>query len=134
MDQAGIERAVELGKKSRYIFIGTTDSEGVPHLAAAGDIQAEREGRVSLSEWFCPTTTENQKHNKWITIAVWDTSSDSGSQLLGEVEDVNEASDMDGYDPALERSSSPPQVEWKITVRVRKILAFSKAPHSDLEE
>jgi hypothetical protein len=41
---------------------------------------------------------------------------------------------MNGFSPAAELDSPMPQVERKVLVRVDKVLVFSHAPHSDLED
>jgi hypothetical protein len=41
---------------------------------------------------------------------------------------------MNGYSAETEKKAPMPQVEKKLVVRVAKILAFSHAPHSDVEE
>jgi hypothetical protein len=82
---------------------------------------------------FCPGTVENIQHNRRIALVVWDEGRDTGYQLLGEVKEVKELSFMDGYAPETE-SRMPPQVERQLIIHVNKILAFSHAPHSDMEE
>jgi hypothetical protein len=41
---------------------------------------------------------------------------------------------MDGYIPEMESIGPSPQVERKLLVKVDKVMAFSHAPHSDLEQ
>jgi hypothetical protein len=65
---------------------------------------------------------------------VWDPASDAGYQLLDEVEKVRKLSILNGYIPEEEKKPPPPQVERELVVRVEKIITFSRAPHSDLEE
>jgi hypothetical protein len=64
---------------------------------------------------------------------VWDPLSDQGFQILGAVENIAEQAMMNGYSPDGELEAPIPQVERKLQVRVDKILAFSHAPHSDLD-
>jgi len=68
-----------------------------------------------------------------VALVIWDESQDTGYQLLGDVKEVRELSFVDGYAPEKE-SQPPPQVERQLIVQVNKTLAFSHAPHSDIEE
>jgi hypothetical protein len=67
-------------------------------------------------------------------MVVWDAPSDKGYQLLGLVEKIEEIAMMNGYSPEIDETIVMPQVENRLLVRVDKIIAFSHAPHSDLEE
>ncbi len=126
--------AMELAEKRLCILVGTADAKGLPHLAAAGDLSSLAAGRISVKSWFCPGTVANLKANRCIAVVVWDPSSDEGFQLLGEVEEVRDRSILDGYAPEVETVPPPPQVERELLVRVDKVIRFSHAPHSDVEE
>jgi len=54
--------------------------------------------------------------------------------VLGLVEKVEEVAMMNGYSPEIDETAAMPQVENRLLVRVNKVIAFSHAPHSDLEE
>ena len=41
---------------------------------------------------------------------------------------------MNGYSPEIDEITVIPQVKNRLLVRVDKVIAFSHAPHSDLEE
>ncbi|HEJ83080.1 MAG TPA: pyridoxamine 5'-phosphate oxidase family protein [Desulfobacteraceae bacterium] len=129
-----IRAAVELGARLRHIFVGTADAEGRPHLAAAGAIVLVPDERIAVDAWFCPGTVMNLERNPRISLVVWDQPRDSGYQLLGEVEKIEEQSFMDGYAPGMEDLKPSPQIERRLLVRVDKVIGFSHAPHSDLEE
>jgi hypothetical protein len=129
-----LKGAVLLGKRIGHIFVATADSEGLPHVAAAGTINLESEERVAVSAWFCPGTMANLEKNPRIALVVWDAKTDVGFQLLGNSEKVEEISVMDGYSPRLENQMPLPQAERKLTVRVNRIVSFKHAPHSDIEE
>ena len=47
---------------------------------------------------------------------------------------VEQQAMMTGYSPDADLKASMPQVVRKLLVRVDRILAFSHAPHSDVEE
>jgi len=128
-----LHKAVELAGNLEHVFVATADTSGLPHVTAAGEMNLAAEGHVTVGAWFCPGTVENLEHNRLVSLVVWDESKDTGYQLLGEVKEVNELSFMDGYSPETE-SQAPPQVERQLIIQVNKILAFSHAPHSDMEE
>jgi hypothetical protein len=129
-----IQKAVALANKLQHLFVTTADPKGQPHVTAAGAIKVAANGRVEVSSWFCPGTTTNLQHNHRISVVVWDPAEDTGYQLVGEVEKVEESAFLNGYAPAEETSTSSPQVERQLLVRVDKALSFSHAPHSDVEE
>jgi hypothetical protein len=129
-----IRKAVELGTKLQHVFVGTTNADGLPHLAAASVISLVSEGRVAVESWFCPGTVINLEQNRSISLTVWDHIGDTGYQLFGEVEKIEEKAFMDGYAPEMEHLEPSPQVERRLIVRVEKIVGFSHAPHSDVEE
>lgn len=131
VDQNILERAVDLGRRLGHIFIATTDDNGMPHLAAARAIDMEPEGRISVSEWFCPGTIGNLQQNKRISLVVWDSIGDVGYQLLGEMEKVRDLAFLDGFTREETGSLPPPNVERQLIVRVEKVLRFTQAPHSD---
>jgi predicted pyridoxine 5'-phosphate oxidase superfamily flavin-nucleotide-binding protein len=116
-------------------LVATADEKGLPHMAASSKIEAEGYPRIAISEWFCPGTLSNLQVNPRITIVVWDPESDTGFQLMGESEGIQETAVMNGLLAGPEEKEPPlPQVQRKILVRVQKIVRFCHAPHSDLEE
>ena len=129
-----IQSAVTLGQKLGHVFVATADSKGLPHVAAAGRISLGADGLLAVAAWFCPGTVVNLEHNTKITLVVWDAVADTGYQLLGNVEKIEETAMMDGYIPEMESTGPSPQVERQLLVKVNKVMAFSHAPHSDLEE
>ncbi len=130
-----IKRAVELGTRVGYVFIATADSEGLPHMAASRKIAAEREGIISIREWFCPGTLANIRKNPRLSVVVWDQENDVGYQILGNSEKIEDLYMMNGLAPDAETQENPfPQVERKILIAVNKIVRFCHAPHSDVEE
>ena len=132
--QETIHSAVALGQKLGHVFVATADSEGLPHVAAAGRIGLGSEGLLSVAAWFCPGTVINLRHNPKVSLVIWDEAADIGYQLLGKVEEVKETAMLNGYIPQLEGKNSSPQVERRLLVRVEKAISFSHAPHSDMEE
>ncbi len=134
MKKQAIQRAVSLGQKLQHIFVATSDNRGLPHVAAAGRITPVSDKKVAVSAWFCPGTVENLEQNRLVSLVIWDSASDKGYQLLGEVEKMEEEAMMNGYASELESKGLTPQVERKLIVRVEKVIDFSHAPHSDIEE
>ncbi len=129
-----LNQAVTIAKKTGQVFIATADTDGAPHIACAGKITAEAGDRLAVTEWFCPGTVANLQKNKNISIAVWDKQTDTGLQVLGRVENIQDMAILDGYSPAVERQYPLPQVERKLLIKVEKILDFKLGPHSDIEE
>ncbi len=128
-----LQKAVALAERLQHVFVATADSNGLPHVAAAGKLTYKSNGRVAVAAWFCPGTVDNLQQNRKISLVVWDAAADIGYQLLGEMEKVEELSVLDGYVPG-EEELLMPQVERQLIVRVNKIIDFSHAPHSDVEE
>ena len=129
-----IQKALELADKLQHVFVATAEANGLPHVAAAGKISLASNGRLEVSSWFCPSTVTNLERNRRISLVVWDAAEDTGYQLVGEVEKVEESAFLNGYAPEVEGSSPSPQVERQLLVRVDKVISFSHAPHSDVEE
>jgi len=134
MSKATIKQAVKLGSMMRYALLATADGEGLPHVAVSRKITLEADGGIGISEWFCPGTLANLQINPRVSIVVWDRQKDSGYQILGISERIEDLSMMDGFSPDLEKGAPLPQVERKIYVHVDKVIHFSHAPHTDMEE
>jgi hypothetical protein len=131
---AVLYKAVALADKIPDVLIATAGAEGLPHLASAAKLRAAPGGRVVLAEWFCAGALSNLQQNPRIAVVVWDSATDVGYQLLGEVESIDELSILDGYTPEQEAVSAFPQVERRLVVRVDEVLSFSRGPHSDVPE
>jgi predicted pyridoxine 5'-phosphate oxidase superfamily flavin-nucleotide-binding protein len=129
-----IEKAIRLGGESGRVFVATADADGLPHMAVSGKISIEEEGLISVSEWFCPGTLSNLIINPRIALVVWYPVTDMGFQILGNSEKVEEISMLDGFLSDAYREKPLPQVERRIFIRVEKVMNFSHAPHSDVEE
>ena len=129
-----VKKVVALGEKVRHILVATADSGGLPHVAAAGTINHVDGPKIEVSAWFCPGTLANLSVNRKLALVVWDPESDTGYQLLGQVEDMVEVSIMNGFEPETKTSAPMPQIERKFLIRVERVLTFSHAPHTDLEE
>jgi hypothetical protein len=134
MKPESIKQAVAIGKKLGHILVATADTEGLPHVAAAAAINHVLENRVEVAAWFCPGTLANLQHNRRISLVIWDADTDTGYQMLGQVENIGEQAVMNGYMPESEEAAPLPQIERVLRVKVKKVIAFSHAPHSDVEE
>ena len=129
-----LDKALTLAEKLEHVYVATADVSGMPHVAAAAQLSRTSDDQVAVSAWFCPGTIANLDDNRRISLVVWDPPTDRGFQLLGEVDKIEEHSMMNGYLPIAEQGSPMPQVERKLLVKVDKIITFTHAPHSDLEE
>jgi len=134
MKPESLKTAVELAEKLEHVFVATADSSGMPHVAAAAKLNQKSKDHVTVTAWFCPGTIDNLNKNRRISMVVWNAPSDKGYQLLGLVEKIEEIAMMNGFSPEADKYPPMPQVENRLLVRVDKVIAFSHAPHSDLEE
>jgi uncharacterized protein len=126
-----LDEVLALAGRVPYVLVATADRAGVPHLASSADLAAAPNGRLALTEWFCPITLENVHANPHVTVVVWDTQRDVGYQLLGVVETIKDRSLLNGYGPDAEAELHVPQVERELVVRIEQVLSFSHAPHLD---
>ena len=129
-----LEKAVLLAEKVGHIFVATADTVGQPHVAAAAQLANAKDGRVAVRAWFCPGTMVNVMQNRRIALVIWDARADEGFQLFGKVEHVQDLSVLNGYAPEAQKKPPLPQIERQLLIRVDKILQFTHAPHSDLEQ
>jgi hypothetical protein len=129
-----LRKAELLASKVGYVFISTADLHGWPHITVAGRLANIRENHVLLTEWFCPGTMNNLQVNPRVSLVIWDSSSDTGYQLLGELEEIKELGILDGYSPKVEAKTKIPQIERQLLVHIDKILEFKRAPHTDTVE
>jgi hypothetical protein len=130
-----LKEAVLLARNIGHILIATADAKGLPHMAAAGRVNlASDEESVVVEDWFCPGTMANLQANRNTALIIWDPKMDKGYQLLGETEKVEDTAMMNGYVPNLEDKTPLPQVERRVLIRVNKVMAFRKLPHTDQEE
>lgn len=127
-----IRDAVTLSRKVRHVLIGTADAVKRPHIAAAGPLENAADGTVAVAEWFCPGTVLNLEQNGRIVLVVWDPDTDTGYQLSGTLEKMEESAVMNGYEPELEKADPIPQTQRRLTVRIANVFAFSRSPHSDV--
>ena len=134
MKTESIVHAVALARRLGHLFVATADAQGLPHVAAAATMDSVAENRVAVSAWFCPGTLANLDQNRFVSLIVWDADADSGFQLLGRVENINEKAVMNGYLPETEGLAPMPQIERILEVAVNRVIVFSHAPHSDVEE
>ncbi len=129
-----LKKAVGLSRKIGFVCVATADRMGMPHIATASKMDLTDEGCLAITEWFCPGTTANLQTNKFVSIVVWDRGSDSGYQMLGKLEKIEELGILNGYAPDIESGPPLPQVERRLLIKVWKITDFKLGPHSDAED
>jgi len=129
-----LRKVVGLAGVVGHIFVATADERGTPHVAAAGKLSSPGTDRLAVEAWFCPGTMENLRRNKNASVVVWDPMADVGYQIIGELERIEDVAILDGCAPEVEKKTPTPQVDRRLVVRVQKVIRFSHAPHSDLEE
>jgi pyridoxine/pyridoxamine 5'-phosphate oxidase len=131
MDAKTLSGAVRIAQNIGIVHVATADAEGRPHLAVARDVDLSEDGRLLVGEWFCPTTARNVADNPRVSVVVWDAETDSGRQLEGVVEDVEESAVLDGYMPDEPELPITPSVRRVLRVRVERAVPFCHAPHTD---
>jgi hypothetical protein len=122
--------AVAMAQERQHVFITTADAGGWPHLTSVGGFALASDQHIDLSDWFCPLVEANLQQNAKITIVVWDIATDTGYQMLGEVEAVTA---LEGIVHSQEEHPLFGQSPKSLRVRVNKVLHFSHAPHDDVE-
>ena len=108
MEHDTLQKAVKSAENLDHFLIATVDQEGQPHIAAAGELTLSGKDSVELTDWFCMTTIANLRHNSRVSVVIWDQIKDSGYQLLGEAEKVEDVAMMDGYSPEFEEGAALP--------------------------
>lgn len=131
MDIEILAQAVKLAETVGHLLVATVNEQGIPHLATAERIALEDRDQVAVTAWFCPQTASNVQTNPAISVVVWESGRDSGFQLIGAVEKVVDLAMQNGYIPG--EKVVYPQIERKLIVKVRQILNFSHALHSDAD-
>lgn len=129
-----LKKAEQLVVKTRHVFIATADAKGWPHIAAAGKLTFTLEKHVVVTEWFCPSTMANLKVNPRLSLVIWDSATDVGYQMVGEVEEIKDLSMLNGYAPQAEGKTPVPQVERQLLIHIDQVFEFRHAPHTDVEE
>jgi len=132
MNPEVLKKAIDLAAKTNCLFIATADSAGLPHIAAAGKIHLTEENKIEVTQWFCPQTMANLQTNKHVSIVLWDNTKDTGFQVIGTSEKIQDTAILDGYAPAQE-SEPMPQVERQLLIKPGKIIDFTLTDHSDRE-
>lgn len=129
-----LKEAVALAKKTGHVLLATADGHGMPHIAAAGQIEQIGQDRIAVSEWFCPGTVKNLQTNRHLSIVVWDSIDDCGCQLLGHLETAKDIAVLDGYAPDVVKRPALPQVEKQLLIRIDSIFEFKLGPHTDIPQ
>ena len=133
MNKKALEDVFFMAQKG-LTLLAVCDESGVPHIAAAGKLEYHEGNQVAVTDWFCPGIVANASPGKPISIVVWDPQTDTGHQLTGNVKQVVDYGALDGYTSLEEKHKPLPQMQRTLFMEVANIMAFSKAPHSDLEE
>lgn len=126
-------QAIEMAKKVGYVFLTTADGQGNPHLSIVQPISVDQLNRLKLMAWLCQNALNNLQENTKVSLVVWDPVQDAGYQLPGVMDDIEQVAQLNGYAAGLEEKKHFPQIEWRILVRIEKVLNFQKAPHIDVE-
>lgn len=113
-----------------HAFVATSDAKGNPHLASGRGLAVSTPDVLVFEAWFCPTTMRNLQENSKVAVAIADPVTGNGYQFNGIVEKTEDTAMLDGYLPDAEPPGLP-QVQWRLEVRVDKVLSFTADAHSD---
>lgn len=114
-----------------YVFVATSDPAGHPHMAIGEQVAISGDSLLIFENWFCPSTLQNISCNTHVSVVAVSPDSGKGFQMLGSVVRSADMAILDGYDPNVKLPETP-QVLTRFTVKVEKILEFTKGIHSDL--
>ena len=117
-------------EKVGHAFVATADAKGNPHLAAGRGIAMIPPNLLVFEAWFCTTTLQNLQENPMVAVAIADPATGDGYQFTGRVEKKEDTAVLDGYLPDAEPGGLP-QVQWRLEVRVERVMSFSADAHSD---
>jgi uncharacterized protein len=134
MNPQVLREAVNLAGKLENVLIGTANKRMEPHIAVATRMNLVDDVHVTVSAWFCPTTVTNLFENPSVSLVIWDSQTDTGYQLIGASEQVENMAVLGCWTPEVDGKISIPQVERQVLVRVDRIIDFKHAPHNDIEE
>lgn len=127
-----INKIITLADRVDQVFLATADKEGVPHITTVNSLLEIVNGVLFITHWFCSQTAVNLSVNRNVAILVWDNLSDEGYLVTGVSESFLEAGIIDGHAPH-EENSSVPQVLYTMEIRIKKVLRFARAAHSEKE-
>lgn len=135
MNMEAVTHAKGLAERLGNAILATAAPDGTPHVTAARSVDIDEQGRLRLSEWFCPGALANLEENSRVAVVVWDPERDVGLQMVGEVVEENVLAVLDGLgtESQEEKEPSAPSAERELVIEVGKVLAFSQAPHTDAE-
>jgi pyridoxine/pyridoxamine 5'-phosphate oxidase len=130
---SSLDEVLSAFERVKRVLVATASADGQPHIMVAGDFALATEGRVVVTEWFCPATMDNLAENPAIAMVIWDRAADEGYQVIGRLDRLTERAIVDGYLPG-EEALEVPQVERDLWIRVDQVLSFTEGPHTDRPE
>ena len=133
MKEAAVHQAVAMAAEGLPVFLTTVSAAGVPHLTTVGSVSQLDRDRLRLAEWFCPQTVENTRDNRQVSLTVWDPAHNTGWQFTGQVELIQAAAMMNGYDPNTPIEPMP-QTLSTLDLHIEHAIRFHHGPHTDKEE
>ena len=127
MNSDKLEQAVRLGKKVEHLFMAMVDRQGVPYVNSARQIEQVADNQFAIEEWICPLTVTNLSGNPKMAVVIWDSTTDDGYEIIGEVLMFEGRAFLNGFAPEVEENTHLPQVKRRLIIRAEKITAFSHA-------
>lgn len=129
-----LKKAEQLAAKAGHVFVATADAKGWSHVAMAGRLMLTPEKHVVVTEWFCPGTMANLQANPRLSLVAWDSATDIGYLLTGELEKMKDLGMLDGYAPQIDGNTLFPQVERQLLVHIDRVIEFKRAGHTNVYE
>ncbi|MEP9410449.1 MAG: pyridoxamine 5'-phosphate oxidase family protein [Candidatus Brocadia sp.] len=120
-------------KRVPLFYVATSDQKGETHLAVAKDlIFLPDNEHIAFKSWFCNKTIENIQKNPNVSIAIYDTKSDTGYQIIGKAVSKTVVAVLNGYAPELEKVEKEyPQEEYQLKIKIINIMELHRIAHSD---
>ena len=128
-----LNRIKDFIKKVEYFYVATSDRKGEVHIAVAKDlIFLPDNEHVAFKSWFCKKTLENISENPNISIAIYNSKSDTGYQIIGKAVSKNVVAVLNGYAPELEKVEKKyPQEEYQLKIKMINVMDLHRINHSD---
>lgn len=122
-----MKETVRIDIQGRPCYVASADAKGIPHLSV-GEIETAEENRIDISGWYCPQTLSNLASNSSVSITVG--VGENGYQFIGKVKDIAVDAIMNGF-VAGEEKLRIPQVRYRLSVDIEKIMDMTERAHSD---
>jgi predicted pyridoxine 5'-phosphate oxidase superfamily flavin-nucleotide-binding protein len=132
MEKGLLDKVRKLVRGVKVVYVATANREGAPHIAASEGMTFVDGDRIVFRAWFCIKTVGNLRENPRLSLAVLNTETGEGYQLLGELERIERGAMLNGF--AFEKEgewAGYPQAEHQLHIRITAISHLTSGAHSD---